>query len=79
MIKCSDEAGPIGWNLGTPLCWLDTDLYSYDIPIDAYTKDLDDFGPRSPHNYWFDYFAKWSERRPTPSRLIQLAFHDCLR
>ena len=43
MIKCSDEAGPIGWNLGTPLCWLDTDLYSYDIPIDAYTKDLDDY------------------------------------
>ena len=58
MIKCSDEAGPNGWNPGTPLCWLGTDLYYYDIPLDAYTKNLDDFGPRSPHNYWFDYFSK---------------------
>ena len=79
MLKCSDEAGPIGWHVQDPLCWKGTDLYGYDIPLDAYTNNLDDFGPRSPHTYWNDYFAKWLERRPTPSRLIQLAFHDCLR
>ena len=80
MIKCSDEAGPIGWAAQYPGCWWNTDLLDYSISLDAYTKDLKNYGPNSrPWNLWTEYFTRWSERRPTPSRLIQLAFHDCLR
>ena len=81
MIECSDEAGPIGWSPQYPKCWENTDLLDYSIHLDTYTKDVEtNYGPTNhPWTGWTDYFARWSERRPTPSRLIQLAFHDCLR
>ena len=47
--------------------------------LDDYTRDIDAYGPRANWDWWTQYFAKWSERRPTPARIIQLAFHDCLR
>ena len=81
MIQCSDEAGPIGWTPQYPACWWNTDLLDYNIRLDTYTKDVEtNYGPTNhPWTNWDDYFARWRERRPTPSRLIQLAFHDCLR
>ena len=47
--------------------------------LDDFTRDIDNYGPKVKWDWWIEYFAKWSERRPTPARMIQLAFHDCLR
>ena len=50
--------------------------------LDEYSKPFDDPGiPRSPQHEVekADIRYKWHTRGPNPSRLIQLAFHDCLR
>ena len=49
--------------------------------LDEFSKDHEDLGPRET---WFEQNIpniryKWRERGPKNSRLIQLAFHDCLR
>ena len=49
--------------------------------LDEFSKDHEDLGPRAT---WVEQNIrnlryKWNERGPKNSRLIQLAFHDCLR
>ena len=49
--------------------------------LDEFSKDHEDLGPRAT---WAEQNIrnlryKWNERGPKNSRLIQLAFHDCLR
>ena len=49
--------------------------------LDEFSKDHEDLGPRAD---WSELNVpniryKWRERGPKNSRLIQLAFHDCLR
>ena len=49
--------------------------------LDEFSKDHEDLGPNAP---WSELNQpniryKWRERGPKNSRLIQLAFHDCLR
>ena len=49
--------------------------------LDEFSKDHEDLGPRAT---WSEQNEpniryKWRERGPKNSRLIQLAFHDCLR
>jgi len=80
LLDCSDKAGPTGWVPGSPECWRGTEMYNGTTwNLDDYTRDIDAYGPRANWDWWTQYFAKWSERRPTPARIIQLAFHDCLR
>ena len=71
-------------------CWrvegLPDDLTSNQYPPHKYTKDIDKYGPkfhdmlfgtrnftRSPVAWLFDITSV------SPAKLIQLAFHDCLR
>ena len=82
LIECSDEAAPDQWTPHKPTCWLRDDLPDKinDGSLDDYTRDLDDYGPhKDPADTWNRYHSKWNSRRVTPSRLVQLAFHDCLR
>ena len=49
--------------------------------LDEFSRDHEDLGPNAP---WSELNQaniryKWRERGPKNSRLIQLAFHDCLR
>ena len=49
--------------------------------LDEFSKDHEDLGPNAS---WSELNQpniryKWRERGPKNSRLIQLAFHDCLR
>ena len=79
LLECSDEGGRTGWVPGTPECWRGTELYNGTWwNLDDYTRDIGNYGPRITWTGWTEHFAKWDERRPTPARLIQLAFHDCL-
>ena len=56
-----------------------------EIDEDDLDEYLDDpyIGPKSPKNKYNKFSDsqqyKWKTRGPTPARLIQLAFHDCLR
>ena len=80
MLECSNEAGGKRWSFGNKECWKNTELYDDMRPLDEFTKDIDKYGPKLYWNpTWHAYFEKWRSRRPTPGRLIQLAFHDCLR
>ena len=80
LLSCSDEAGRIGWSIQTPECWRGTALFDDTRPLDEYTKDKMNYGPRADWSWWWSApITKWTERRPTPARLIQLAFHDCLK
>ena len=61
-------------------CWADTDLANYSMRLDQYTRDNENYGPIDVDG--FDPSAgkiRWTKRKPTNSRLIQLAFHDCLK
>ena len=80
-MECSDEGAPDGWAPHIPTCWLREDLPDKldEGNLDDYTHDLNNYGPHKPYDGWTKYHAKWNARRVTPSKLIQLAFHDCLR
>ena len=85
-MECQAEAiGPpsnifIG---GTLDCWTIEGLPDMldEGDLDEFSKDHEDLGPRAT---WAEQNApnvnyKWRQRGPRNSRLIQLAFHDCLR
>ena len=75
------------FNMGTQMtpsnCWTIDGLPDMldQGELDEFSKDHEDIGPRES---WFQQNIpnnryKWRERGPKNSRLIQLAFHDCLR
>ena len=48
--------------------------------LDLYSRDHDEYmGPREYKYNGNNIRYKWRRRGPNHSRLIQLAFHDCLR
>ena len=48
--------------------------------LDVYARDHDEpIGPRENEYNGNNIRYKWRQRGPSHSRLIQLAFHDCLR
>ena len=66
-------------------CWGDPNLPDQldEGDLDMYTQDIADFGPKD-ERYPRIYNAptirnKWKRRAPGHTRLIQLAFHDCVR
>ena len=67
-------------------CWSEPNLPDH-LPegkdLDIYTQDLDDFGPRDekvPRDYNRGSIRNmWRRLGPGHTRLIQLAFHDCLK
>ena len=80
MMECQLEAAQPLYN---PHCWridgLPDMLDQGDLAEFSY--DHEDLGPRAT---WEEQNIrnlryKWNERGPKNSRLIQLAFHDCLR
>ena len=95
MFECQNEAAyAYDWaqsdgskNVKHASCWNIKGLpYKLDeVDLDEYSGKYfpSNIGPTaSPSEYnnpKFPQTYKWKARGPTPSRLIQLAFHDCLR
>ena len=80
MMECQLEAAEPTFN---PHCWTIDGLPDMldQGELDEFSKDHEDLGPRAT---WSEQNIpniryKWRERGPKNSRLIQLAFHDCLR
>ena len=85
-MECQSEA-VAGFLWGTPQnrssCWTIDGLPDMldQGELDEFSKDHEDLGPRAT---WSEQNVaninyKWKQRGPRNSRLIQLAFHDCLR
>ena len=84
LLECAEEASPTGWAPNPPTCWLREDLPDKlnEGNLDDYTLDLDAYGPHKPRNNpQIMYRSKWAPGfdQIDPAKLIQLAFHDCLR
>ena len=80
MMECQLEAAEPTFN---PHCWRINGLPDMldQGDLDEFSNDHEDLGPRGP---WIEQNDpnvnyKWRQRGPRDSRLIQLAFHDCLR
>ena len=80
MMECQLEAAQPLYN---PHCWRIDGLPDMldQGDLDEFSNDHEDLGPRGP---WIEQNHpnvnnKWKQRGPRNSRLIQLAFHDCLR
>ena len=80
MMECQLEAAEPTFN---PHCWRINGLPDMldQGDLDEFSYDHEDLGPRGP---WIEQNHpnvnnKWKQRGPSNGRLIQLAFHDCLR
>ena len=80
MMECQLDAAQPLYN---PHCWRIDGLPDMldQGDLDEFSNDHEDLGPRGP---WIEQNDpnvnyKWRQRGPRDSRLIQLAFHDCLR
>ena len=79
MMDCTSSASE---NFGHPDCWTVEGLPDKldEGDLDLYARDHDEYlGPREYGYNGNNIRYKWRRRGPNHSRLIQLAFHDCLR
>ena len=78
-MECQSEAVE-GFN---PYCWTINGLPDMldEGELDEFSKDHEDLGPRATMSEQNEPNVnyKWRQKGPRNSRLIQLAFHDCLR